>query len=145
MIDILLKAAQDATAGDVLAYAGVYIAAPLGTLWLVNQVKRSRKNMGRKLTAWHLRVMAALVSGLAAMFFGNRMAEWPIDRALNHAIVVAFLFPLIATILIERVKAVAPGVADDLGDLPTELRAADTTEFAARAPKPGAGSPDCSG
>ncbi|MEY5098631.1 MAG: hypothetical protein RJA36_1350, partial [Pseudomonadota bacterium] len=43
--------------------------------------------------------------------------------------VVAFLFPLIATILIERVKAVAPGVADDLGDLPTELRAADTTEF----------------
>lgn len=129
MIDILLKAAQDATAGDVLAYAGVYIAAPLGTLWLVNQVKRSRKNMGRKLTSWQLRVMAALVSGLAATFFGNRMAGWDVGKAVNHAVVVMFLFPLIATILIERVKAVAPGVADDLGDLPTELRAADTTEF----------------
>lgn len=126
---MLLKAVEDATAGDVLAYAGVYIAAPLGTLWLVNQVKRSRKNMGRKLTAWQLRVMAALVSGLAATFFGNRMAAWPIDKAVNHAVVVMFLFPLIATVLIERVKAVAPGVADDLGELPTELRAADTTEF----------------
>lgn len=131
MIETLLKALEQATAGDVLAYAGVYVAAPLGTLWLVNQVKRTRKHLGRKMTAWQLRSMAVVISGLAALFFGNRMAHWPIDQALNHAVVVMFLFPLIATILIERVKAVAPGVADDLGDLPTELRAADTTEFSA--------------
>jgi len=143
MIETLLKALEQATAGDVMAYAGVYIAAPLGTLWLVNQVKRTRKNLGRKLTVWQLRSMAAVVSSLAALFFGNRMAGWPVDKALNHAIVVAFLFPLIATILIERVKVVAPGVAEDLGELPTELRAADTTEFAAR--RPDDKGPECSG
>lgn len=131
MIETILKALEEATAGDVLAYTGVYVAAPLGTLWLVNQVKRTRKNLGRKLTAWQLRSMAALVSGLAATFFGNRMADWPVDKAVNHAIVVAFLFPIIATFLISKVKAVAPSVAQDMGDLPTELRAADTTEFAA--------------
>lgn len=131
MIETLLKALEQATAGDVLAYAGVYVAAPLGTLWLVNQVKRTRKNLGRRMTVWQLRTMAAVVSGLSSLFFGNRMAGWPIDQALNHSVVVMFLFPLIATVLIERVKAVAPGVADDLGELPTELRAADTTEFCA--------------
>ncbi len=135
MIETLLKALEQATAGDVLAYAGVYIAAPLGTLWLVNEVKRTRKHLGRKLSVWQLRSMAALVSGVSSLFFGNRMAGWPIDQALNHAIVVMFLFPLIATVLIERVKAVAPGVADDLGDLPTELRAADTSEFCADSTK----------
>lgn len=131
MIETILKALERATADDVLAYAGVYIAAPLGTLWLVNQLKRTRKNMGRKLTVWELRGMAALISGLSAMFFANRMAGWPVDKAVNHAVVVMFLFPLIATILINKVKSVAPNVADDLGDLPTELRAADTTEMTA--------------
>lgn len=131
MIETILKALEQATAGDVLAYAGVYIAAPLGTLWLVNQVKRTRKNLGRKLTVWQLRSMAAIVSGLAATFFGNRMAGWPVDKAVNHAVVVMFLFPIIATFLIGKMKAVAPNVAHDMGDLPTELRAADTTEIAA--------------
>lgn len=129
MIEALLKALQDATAQDMLGYAGVWLVGPLVTFFYVNQIKRTRKRQGRALTAWQMRGMASLLAFIVAMFFANRMASWPLDKAFNHAITVAFTFPLLVAILLDKIQKVAPDIAEDIGEMPTEFRAADTTEM----------------
>lgn len=129
MIDAILKALQDATAGDLLAYAGVWIGGPLVTFWWVNQVKRDRRRQGRPLTGWEMRCMASMIAALMAMFVGHRMAGWPLDKAINNAVAVGFCFPLLITVILDKLQRIAPDIADDVGSLPTEFRGADTVDL----------------
>lgn len=124
-----MNALQEKAAQDALGYAGVWLVGPLASFWYVNQVKRTRKKRGAPLSAWQMRGLASLMAFVAAMFFGNRMAGWPLDKALNHGVAVAFTFPLLVAVLLDKIKRVAPDVAQDIGDLPTEFRAADTADL----------------
>jgi hypothetical protein len=130
MIEAFIKALQDTVGTDVLGYTGVWAISPLISFYYINQLKRTRKNQCRPLSAWHLRGLAALLSFVGAMFVSNRLAGWPLDRSINHSVAVAFSFPLLITVLLDRLHKVAPNLADEIGELPTEFRAADTTEIA---------------
>ena len=129
MIEAFIKALQDTVGTDILGYAGVWVLSPLISFYYVNQLKRTRKNQGRPLSAWQMRGLASLVALIMAMFFSNRLAGWPLDRAVNHSVAIAFSFPLLITILLDKLQQVAPRIIDEIGDLPAEFRAADTTEF----------------
>lgn len=129
MFEAFIKALQDTVGSDILGYSGVWAVSPLVAFYYVNQVKRTRKNQCRPLSAWQLRGLAGLVAFIMAMFVSNRMAGWPLERAVNHSVAVALSFPLLITVLLDRLHKVAPNLADEIGELPTEFRAADTTEI----------------
>lgn len=107
----------------------VYGLSPLCAIWYVKQVKRTRRAKGQPMTEWDVRVMGAVCAGLMALFFGNRIAGWSLNDAANHAIAVMFLLPVLLPSIIEALDRVAPQIAQDIGDLPTEFRSVDTTEL----------------
>lgn len=128
MLEAILKALSDATAGDVLGYTGAWLVAPTLCFVYIQFIKRSRIETGRaKLSAWVLRGIAFAVTFLLALFFTERLAGWPLERALNHAVGIALSYPLLMTIILARMQKYAPDIAEDLGGaMPTEFRFSDS-------------------
>lgn len=128
MIEAILKALSDATAGDVLGYSGAWLVAPTLCFVYIQFIKGTRADTGRaKLGAWVLRGMAFAVTFLLALFFTWRLAGWSLDRALNHAVAIAISYPLLMTVILERMQKYAPDIAEDLGgNMPTEFRFSDS-------------------
>jgi hypothetical protein len=83
--------------------------------------------MGKpKLPAWQLRALASVSTFLMALFFTNRLASWPMDRALDHAVAAAVCYPALMFLYMSRIRKYDPEMAEDLGgDAATELRMVD--------------------
>ncbi len=136
LLDCLRKAreivafADDPIVANAIALMIIWIVVPLTALTYAKRVRRTRRKAERPMSDWDLWAMTTLIAGLAALFVGNRFAEWPLDKAINHAVLLMFVLPLLLPALLNRLEKMAPDLADDIGDLPTAFRGADTTELA---------------
>ena len=135
LLDCLRKAreivafADDPIVANAIALLIIWIVVPLTALVYAKRVRRTRRKAERPMSDWDLWAMTTLIAGLAALFVGNRFAEWPVGKAINHATLLMFVLPLLLPALLNRLEKMAPDLADDIGELPTAFRAADTTEM----------------
>lgn len=125
----LLGFFSDPIVRDAVGGLGVYLVTPSAALWYGKRIKRTRRKAGDPLSDWDFIGMCAALSFLAALFFANRLAGWPLDRAINHALFVAFVLPWGLPKVVALLERVAPDIADEF-DVPTEYSGEDTTEIA---------------
>ena len=127
VLEAAIAALRSQSGADLLAYAGAWAVAPMVAHMYIQFTKATRREMGKpKLPAWQLRALASASSFLMALFFANRLAGWPIDRAVDHAVAVAFCYPALMFLYMSRIRKYDPAMADDLGgDAATELRMVD--------------------
>lgn len=124
ILEAIMAALKDQTGADLLGYAGAWGVSPMVAHMYIQFTKNTRREMSKdKLPAWQLRGMASITSLLMALFFANRLAGWPMDRALDHAIAVAVCYPALMFVYMSRIRKYDPDMAKDLGgDAATELR-----------------------
>lgn len=134
--DALIAAIRQYMGADTFGNLLVFVVAPLGVHIQIQQMKAARR-AGElpKLSPWAVRLVATMATFALALFLGYHMADWPFDKALDCAVVIAVFYPLAVYLILRAVKAKDPQIAAQLGadsDL-TELQLADKTE----PPKPG--------
>lgn len=125
---------QDPLILNALGLALIYAIIPLTSLVYAKVIRRARRKKGAPMDGLEFRGMLALLAGVPAMFFGHMLCGWPVAKAFVNAAFMAYLLPTLLPALLDRLEKVAPDIADDIGPLPTELRAVDTTEFTAGRP-----------
>ena len=129
--DAIVAAFRQYLGADTFGNVLVFVLAPLGVHVQIQAMKAARAASNLpKLSPWAVRLVATLATFILALFFGYRMAEWPIDKALNNAVVIAVFYPIAVFAILRAVKAKDPQIAAQLGadsDL-TELQLADKTE-----------------
>lgn len=116
MIDLILEALKTQAAADTLGYFGAWVLSPFLAFAYVQFAKRDRIEKGApKLSAARLRMLASGSSFLFVLFFANRLAGWPLDRAVTHAIGVAICYPLLMVFYFSRLKRLEPDTAGEMG------------------------------
>lgn len=136
LLDVLAKGRQalaffqDPIILDALGLFIVYAVVPVVAFVYAKRVRRARRKMNHPMSGFEFWGMLSMVAGLSALFVGQQLCGWPVDRALKHAIFMTFLLPVSLPWMLDQVEKRAPDLAEDIGDMPTEFRAADTTEMA---------------
>ena len=128
IIEAIEQALKTQGAGNILTIAAMYIACPLVMHIYIQLWKGGRKKAGQPIGPWTLRAVASGGTFALATFIGWRLGKWPVDEAIDHAFIIAAMYPLAMWVYLSRLEKYEPELAKDLGGDPTELRVVDDTE-----------------
>ncbi len=92
---IVLKALSSQKATDILTIVGIYLIAPLVTHINIQFIKYDRRERDtKKLGRWTLRGIAFIMCFGFSLFIAWRVGDWDLDDSLDHAVNIAFIYPL---------------------------------------------------
>lgn len=115
LIEAVLRAIASMDAATLLTAAGVYIATPLLVHIQIQFLKfERRERCAPELGRWTLRAIAFVLCAAIALFIGWRLGRWPLDKAIDHAVNVAVMYPLAMWAYMAYLKDKYPGAYDKL-------------------------------